>query len=412
MRPAEEGQGEEQLKHLTGGRFLACLWIVSAHFLPRSHEPSFNGALFRVNVAVCYFVVVSGFVTHWAYGSMDLSSAAALLLFYLRRLGRVVITFWVAMALACCTAAAAGNSLAFWYVVRCFLFVEQWVNWCPNGPSWFVFVLLPSWLLYPLTRRCVLCVERHYRDAGLLSLLLLLWLLSAGPGLGLLALQGGNITYQQHADMTYWPPAQMADFALGVTAAALTKRWRRDPGSELWELGLGRLADFSLLVVMVAVFLVPRPKTTYALHPNGWEPLFDHTLSIALAGHLVGSCAPVKVRSGSVKLLSHRGLVALGANSFEVYIFQRPIHDLFVGQFAANSDSMEVFMTFLLGLWLFAGLYAHYIQAPLNGWLRAAAEHFEDCQTQSEEEDSEETTLLEDSELLGGFTTRGPEGMR
>lgn len=29
----------------------------------------------------------------------------------------------------------------------------------------------------------------------------------------------GSISMQQHADMTFWPPAQMADFLLGVTSA-------------------------------------------------------------------------------------------------------------------------------------------------------------------------------------------------
>ena len=30
---------------------------------------------------------------------------------------------------------------------------------CPNGPSWFIFALLPSWLLYPLSRKMVQYAE-------------------------------------------------------------------------------------------------------------------------------------------------------------------------------------------------------------------------------------------------------------
>ena len=55
------------------------MWVVVGHVLAvtvkdddlRGGPPPvspFNPALGRVRVAVCFFVVLSGFVTHWVYG--------------------------------------------------------------------------------------------------------------------------------------------------------------------------------------------------------------------------------------------------------------------------------------------------------------------------------------------------------
>eukprot|EP00931_Biecheleriopsis_adriatica_P090549 TRINITY_DN64514_c0_g1_i1.p1 TRINITY_DN64514_c0_g1~~TRINITY_DN64514_c0_g1_i1.p1 ORF type:complete len:417 (+),score=85.94 TRINITY_DN64514_c0_g1_i1:69-1319(+) len=362
----EAGSKKDQFAHLTGARCLAALWIVCAHYLPKlpsGAQPSFNGAVYRVNVAVCFFVVVSGFVTHWAYGSRQLEGFWSLAQFYARRLGRVVFTFWVAMAFAVAMLARSGMELDVGYLIRCALFIEQWVKWCPNGPSWFVFVLLPSWILYPLTRRAVEGAETRYGGAGLFALLGGLWVLSFGPAVVLLAVNG-TITMQQHSSMTFWPPAQMADFTMGMTTAALVKR--AAAGKETCS---PLLADASLLLIVLVVFLLPRPEKTWALHLNGWEPLLDHGLALPIAGFLLGSCAQAGEPGGlGAKLLAHKALASLGEMSFEVYIFQRPMHDAF-GLFF-ETDQMEVFMVYLLVLWIFAGGYCRYVQAPVDAWLK------------------------------------------
>ncbi|CAL1138359.1 unnamed protein product, partial [Cladocopium goreaui] len=62
----QEDQG--QLVHLTGARSLLSLWILADHFAHRASV--FTD---RANVAVNSFIMMSGFVTQWAYGSRDLS---------------------------------------------------------------------------------------------------------------------------------------------------------------------------------------------------------------------------------------------------------------------------------------------------------------------------------------------------
>eukprot|EP00913_Durusdinium_trenchii_P027921 g26180.t1 len=268
------------------------------------------GMLEFVNVKT---ICVNGFVTHWTSEGRPLESVNELLHFYVRRLSRVLVTFWLAMLWAVYLQHKNGQELQVDYVVRCLCLVEQWVHWCPNGPSWFVFALLPSWILYPLTRK-----------------LAFLFLSSAGPAVYLLLVHG-NITMQEHSDMTFWPPSQMSDFVLGMTTAALVRR-----GGKY----LHFLADFSLLVVVLVVFLLPRPATTWALHLNGWEPMLDHGLAPLLAAFILGSCADRERPGWCARLLAHPALVSLGEMSFEVYIFQRPVHDTF--ELFTATDEMDV----------------------------------------------------------------------
>ena len=132
MRPVkatENSQHREQFSHLTGARSLAALWIVCAHYLPKKSEGSFN-AVFRVNVAVCFFVVTSGFVTHWAYGSKVFKTWHDLLCFYVRRLGKVVVTFWIALFWAAYLLHRSGVDLPLSHLLRCAVFLEQWFQWC------------------------------------------------------------------------------------------------------------------------------------------------------------------------------------------------------------------------------------------------------------------------------------------
>ncbi|CAK9085713.1 Carnosine synthase 1 [Durusdinium trenchii] len=122
---------EGQFQHLNGARSLVAFWIVCAHYMPKGTATGdfLNGAVFRVNVAVCFFVVVSGFVTHWTSEGRPLESVNELLHFYVRRLSRVLVTFWLAMLWAVYLQHKNGQELQVDYVVRCLCLVEQWVHW-------------------------------------------------------------------------------------------------------------------------------------------------------------------------------------------------------------------------------------------------------------------------------------------
>ena len=85
-----------KLDHLDGGRTVLALWILMHHFPdhPEGGHTMLQGD--RAHVAVSYFVVLSGFVTHWVYGRPERWDGR-LLRFYARRLDRVVLTSWLGM---------------------------------------------------------------------------------------------------------------------------------------------------------------------------------------------------------------------------------------------------------------------------------------------------------------------------
>ncbi|CAE8582396.1 unnamed protein product [Polarella glacialis] len=370
--------GSARLSHLTGARCLASAWIVCGHFIYVEKPSAFTAARHRGNAAVDFFIVLSGFMTQWAYGPRMGKGGGTeeIRTFYLRRVGRVVLTTWVAMMLgmAVVLVQAHGAPLDYWHILRCFCFVETWrdpTDWCPDGQTWTVAALIPSWLLYPLMRKAATGVEDVAGGVGLATLLLLLYGVSSGPLLAQL-IQHGSVSYRQGFWSQTWPPATMPDFAIGVVAALAAQR-HHDWGSR-WR---WLLADVALLGAVALCLFIPSSG-----YREGWEPLFNHSLAIAFAAFLYGSSAG----GGScitAQLLGHEALVALGEYSFEVYLFQYPVHEIFValgdvsGMFsmkvAGNNANYEGFMAFFLGLWLVSGLYAEFVEAPLIGWLRVKA---------------------------------------
>lgn len=399
--------GTQKLDHLTGARFLASLWIVCGHFAPRLEETAFTVVRHRGNAAVNFFVLTSGFVTHWAYADRLTScDAGELRRFFVRRMGRVVLTTWVAMllGLSVLLVQLRGDMPDLGHVLRCFLFLETWrdpIDWCPNGQTWTVAALLPSWLLYPMTLQVILVLRETGRAALFLGAFILV-VLSVGPLAVVFCHQGFWLTNTQGIWSYIWPPSQIADFALGAVAADIARGGN----------GSGKLADGCMLLVGLCCFLVPSSGAR-----EGWEPFFGHALGPLFAAFLAASAAPAPgCQSLVVRLLRHEALVALGEFSFEVYLFQYPIHELFVaagdisGAFsmrnptgAYNNNSCG-FVIFVFWLWLFAGLYCRFIEVHLVNWLRHVTDPKKDENNQKNYakdyvKDYEEMKLY-DSEIL------------
>lgn len=321
---------EGQLAHLTGARSLLSLWILADHFAHRASV--FTD---RANVAVNLFILMSGFVTHWAYGSRELWSFGAIAQFYVRRLGRVVLTTYLAMLLAVGVMSLQTQPPELGHMARCMLFVEPWLQpeeWCPDGQTWTIAALIPSWLLYPVSKRLLRFVEVRYKTEGLVLLLLALYTCSLAPSLVVFVVQGGYLSVKQHNYAYVWPPSQMADFAIGMVAASLARRHEPGAGSAGDARGAvlttspgvrGFMADASMVLVFAAVLLVPSSG-----YHEGWEPLFNHALSPLLATFLFGSAA-VGGSGMLAWILSVWPLARLGKYSFEVFLFQWPFFSTF-----------------------------------------------------------------------------------
>mmetsp|Transcript_104611 Transcript_104611/g.223594 ORF Transcript_104611/g.223594 Transcript_104611/m.223594 type:complete len:400 (+) Transcript_104611:99-1298(+) len=371
---------ETQLVHLTGARFLASFLLVCGNFCPGRQLTVFTAARHRGNAVVCFFIVMSGFITHWVYSSRILGGQ--LKEFYVRRVGRVVITTWVAMGLGVLVLYIGDWGLDEAHLLRCFSFLESWrdpEDWCPNGQTWTVAALLPSWLIYPLTCRGIDLVEKHVGALGLMTCLVALFAASFGAIFVTFIQQGGYISSVQHTWNYIWPPAQLADFAIGAVAAALAQRHAAFQRIFVGRCDFvrGTLADLSVLVVVGVVICLP--SSAEDGQRVGWEPLLNHGLAPLYAAFLYGSAA----RGGmgiAARLLRHDALVGLGALSFEVYLFQWPLHEgvQFLGEKTGLYNMHEgyrimnpsAFMAFVFLLWLAAGLYSEFIQGPVAHCLR------------------------------------------
>mmetsp|Transcript_80916 Transcript_80916/g.158105 ORF Transcript_80916/g.158105 Transcript_80916/m.158105 type:complete len:491 (+) Transcript_80916:26-1498(+) len=424
------------IDHLTGCRFLASLWIVCNHFVPRGPTSLLEASLSRSNVAVSFFITMSGFITHWAYSDRvldgDRASVARRNQYYVRRLGRVLTTTWVAMILGLVVMmiwepGSVGNPS---HVVRCFCFIETWFHpqdWCPNGQTWTIAALLPSWLLYPWSKKIVAGVESRFGGSGLVLSMLLLWVLEFGSIMGVFLAQGFYLTADQHYQTYTWPASQLVDFLIGCFAAALAKQHlkafqqrlgdqaagtrvpenaalavelsdnapvgQRDAPSPRHVLlaysSCGVAADHGFISVVALCFLVPS-----GAYRQGYEPLYNHGLVPAFVLFLWGGAVqattdnhtatgpfqPQRRRcysSIAVRCLRHPILLALGACSFEVFLFQWPVHFVVTSLLGdSGSASSEVFVLFLLVLWSFSAWYIAVVEAPLVKWLRKSSEHW------------------------------------
>ncbi|CAK0862827.1 unnamed protein product [Prorocentrum cordatum] len=244
-----------RLPHLDGARVLVALWIVCHHMAPRDDPESVLDPLTeRVDVGVEFFTLLSGFLTHLTYSGEDLlSTAGSLVHFWARRAGRAVAVAQLAMLAAAALDGLAGIPVLSWRLLGCLCFARPWFSPapdCPNMPVWYLAALLPSWMLYPFVLQPVLCAAAHWRPWRLGLLLLAAWAAAIGPQLAVIAWNGGWMSWNQVVRTWFWPPAQLADFALGATAAAVRLRWPPPPAS-------GPAGDAAVAALLLACLLAP-----------------------------------------------------------------------------------------------------------------------------------------------------------
>uniref|UniRef100_A0A7S3JQE2 Acyltransferase 3 domain-containing protein n=1 Tax=Aureoumbra lagunensis TaxID=44058 RepID=A0A7S3JQE2_9STRA len=415
-----------RIEMLSGTRFLAALWIACQHFVPHAKNGILIKVLWRSNVGVDYFIILSGFVTHWASrkrtsifqscilsfeGAYRRKERSGLLSFYIRRFGRVLMTTWLSIIFAIIIL-KIGNvqgELGLGHVFRCILFIETWIqpnHWCPNGQTWTVAALVPSWLLYPFftgpilikinNQKYLICLALFCIFIPLFQILRLHYLHDKNNNLFLSSLD--------HNYLYLWPPSQFCDFVLGALSAEISGRHMDKNKYDVVESNLqtklyGNCADICVIIFMIICFFVPNPNLRYR---SGFEPvIFDHGLAPLLAFFLGFSALDSKIRSSIFgRICSHPALTALGSCSFEVYLFQWPLHTIFTYLgLPTNDNNGQNFVAFLLTLWFLSSLYEIYIERPFVAWLRHVVPPPQVILT-NKEDDEEQQEHLESSSSL------------
>ncbi|WP_055479802.1 acyltransferase family protein [Sphaerimonospora mesophila] len=240
--PAQVSLGQ-RLPSLTGLRFVAAFMVVLCHIginlLPRVAPDQipliglFHG--FGA-VGVSFFFILSGFVLTWVARDTDTAPR-----FWRRRFFKIYPSHLVTFVAACLLAATAGHALSARDTTTTLFLVHSWIpdqqlqyNLWSNTPTWSLACEVLFYLSFPL----LLPLVRKIRAGRLwLSFALTyaaIWAvpLVAGALLTTGEVQPGTgLPWLPVWLMTFFPPARMLEFVLGMVVAqiVINGRWIRLP---------------------------------------------------------------------------------------------------------------------------------------------------------------------------------------
>lgn len=369
------------------------------HLAPEQNgllDTFFNVLLSRGHVAVTFFVVMSGFVMQLANGSRPVKCDRSLVLFYAKRFDRILLTFFLSTLVDFLAQYFKDGKypVSGGYVALCFTMLAPWVTprWynlgslsqpalanCPNDPSWAIGgAFLVPWLLYPLMHRLLGSAHKRYGWPVLLALCAIAYLFAILPDVVFYAQHGTFVGAGLHPVIIsyFFPPRWILDFFVGVsgcfTMQALLDEATRGERSPLQKqlqkqlqqqryvvpahywLSVG--ADLSFVAVLVLM------GVKFTSFDESFDPLFVHVSALPIVVFLaLSSAGPRKGIFGT--FFAHPAFVALGRYAFAVYLWTVPLKDVL--------QESKVALVFMIVVFIWSGLYTHFIEEPVSNWLRA-----------------------------------------
>ena len=363
------------------------------------HYKPFVGLwVFRANLAVNYFIVLSGFVTHFAYGSRELRSWPARRSYYLNRFARVALSYYFFLASHLLLVEALTDGLKNGYkwvdgrgFVSCshcvhlwqlpntwlaWLMVDAWTfTYSPaNYGNWAMSTFAFFWIIYPWLSSVL--THASNRTLALVAL-------SSGlPILTLLTWPCGVRFTPTYVDMReqihVFPLVRLPEFIFGAVLAEAIPRLTPHATARVERFG-GLIADASfVLVVWAAVFWVAPagPVSVSSVDQRFW---FYAGMTLPVGAFILGSSAPPPSRGGLVaRVLAHPLLSVPGAVSFQVFLFQRPMGEVFDalyrwqhgGANAHHKFEGAFFVAFFVATWAFAWSFARWVETPVMARVR------------------------------------------
>ena len=301
---------------LTGLRFVAALWVLLHHALPRGASGSFTDAIGATGwLGVSLFFVLSGFLLTVRYAPQG-ALRGTRRRFWLERVARLAPTYALSLVFAAALFVRearveqfTGGRIAG--VVASVLSVQQ--AWRPetacawNCPAWSLSVEFWFYLAFPIL--VVLAggwmMRRHRALRGLLVLLLALaaaatifpWVESAGAG--------WRLPVYSLSPLARWP-----EFLAGIGLAGMIGGWApasSRPGLALVAAGIAWLVGTVALRAPVQLAQL-------------------HLLPVALPGFVLVIAGCWALREQSVPVLGSATAVLLGESSYALYLFHAPLH--------------------------------------------------------------------------------------
>ena len=324
-------------------------------------------------MAVSLYIVLSGFVTHLAYHSKSFTTWSSTYNFYLRRFGRIWLTYYFSCFLGLSHQTLFHELLPWRDYVMPLLLLDSWdptarldaIHPNPNPAGWTLSTLTLAWAAYPAFNAAFRRVPT--RPAPLVGLMALLSVVAVAPALVLYlvrasrgAAPGEMITRYESLYLYQFPPLRLCEFLLGMASSQLL----RVDGLMAWP--HWQWVGWSCVTL---IFLASAFVPSEYLGRVDQEAVFISVCSPAWALVLIAVSAPAEA-SSLVRALRHPVISSIGAYSFAVYLFQWAWYYAWYETESLNIVGIAPGIVaaylpcYLVTLWLSAALWTELVEAP------------------------------------------------
>ncbi|CAK8998234.1 Sulfhydryl oxidase 1 (mSOx) (Quiescin Q6) (Skin sulfhydryl oxidase) [Durusdinium trenchii] len=341
----------KNLKTISGIRALATLWIVLGHFqdtaFRHNRDETFLLVLNRGYVAVGIYIVLSGFITHYAYKNRRYDHWTTYVSFYFRRIGRVVFTYLASCVLGLVDPLfTRHDALASEYPVQAsatVFLVQAWFEipsanaWSrdipsqPNPGGWTISTLLFAWLLYPFLNKAMFLFSSKTNNSlrAKMALVSVLYVFAMLPCVVFFLSQDGIITNQQFEFLYKFPPCRIFDFCIGMVVAELVEHPKANTSFMCKVMPDLATVAFSIFMIIGDINYqdlsdVPENVEQPLIRENGETFLisgFAPIMAVMLLGYSINS-GDSSVKYSLTSMLEHPITERLGSFSFAIYCFQ------------------------------------------------------------------------------------------
>lgn len=327
-----------RLHQLDGFRFLVAFWLVFAHNFNAAYNETgtlYERFCYRRYFGVQFFLVLSGFVSQYAYGQKSFSSRTIVFKFIVGRIGSILACHYFTQTVALIIRYSAGHYRPveeYWLgIPMSYLLIQTWIPkyaYFGNTPAWTLSTLAAHWVCYPWIQPRL----NKLQDKTILRGLALVPLLAMIPSV--VALWGfGSLQYDENTglnqytltDPNVWyalythPVLRFPDFLFGcLLSERFVRRWKSGALSE--GSSLSTVADGATVLLIFLTMAVP-----YTQRGSIYDTLMVEGPMI-LFGVLIyyGSFPPI-TNSCTGYVMSLPVSRWLGDFAFQVYLFRYPI---------------------------------------------------------------------------------------
>ncbi len=328
-----------RLHQLDGFRFLVAFWLVFAHNFNATYNETgtlYERFCYRRYFGVQFFLVLSGFVSQYAYGKKSFSSRTVVFKFIVGRIGSILACHYFTQTVSLIIRYSAGHYQPFgeyWLgIPLSYLLLHTWIPkyaYFGNTPAWTLSTLATHWVFYPWIQPRV----NKLHDRTILWGLVLVPCLAMIPsifaiwgfgskqydgdtGLTQYALTSPNIWYALYTH----PIVRFPDFLFGcLLSERFVRHWKSGALAQASS-STPLLADGATVLLITLTMAVP-----YTQRGSIYDTLMIEG-PMVLFGVLIyyGSFPPI-TNSCTGYLMSLPVSRWLGDFAFQVYLFRYPI---------------------------------------------------------------------------------------